>query len=111
MEIYIATQTLINRETGELIDCGDIIVFESDERKKAALENGFVRRANVVTIAATQAKIEKSDDGSRKDKCDNGKSVDQLENMSVAQLKALAAGKGISIPAGAKKADIIAALR
>ena len=93
MEIYMTTQELVDNKTKKVIECGSLILFEDEKRKNAAVTNGYVRKVNVITIEAP------------------GDTPENIDALSVAKLKALAIAKGVDVPKGAKKAELVNLLK
>lgn len=101
MEIYMTTQELVDNKTKKVIECGSLILFEDEKRKNAAVTNGYVRKVNVITIEAPGDTPEEAP----------GDTPENIDELSVAELKALAIAKGVDVPKGAKKAELVNLLK
>lgn len=97
MEIYMTTQELVDNKTKKIIECGSLILFEDEKRKNAAVTNGYVRKVNVITIEAPEDTPEEALE----------EAPENINELSVAELKALAVAKGVDVPKGAKKAELV----
>ena len=109
MEIYMTTQELVDNKTKKVIECGSLILFEDEKRKNAAVTNGYVREVNVITIEAPGDTPEEAPGDTPEEA--PGDTPENIDELSVAKLKALAIAKGVDVPKGAKKAELVNLLK